>query len=61
MGMLQISHNLDLVSIDGLAGLEAITNMYVSNNPELCYVLDNLSDETYWEVSERCECVDVCL
>ena len=50
--MLQISHNPDLVSIDGLAGLQTVSNMYVSNNIRHCYVLNQLSTVQYWQVSE---------
>jgi len=49
--MLQISHNLDLVCIDGLSGLQSVGNMYISNNPRLCYILGALSNQEYWMVS----------
>ena len=52
---LQLSHNPQLVSIDGFARTTtdsfATGNVYIYNNPRLCYVLNELSNREYWMVS----------
>ena len=52
----QLSHNPRLMSIDGFSRTRiddtlVINNMYINNNPLLCYVLNSLSNREYWMVS----------
>lgn len=51
----QLSHNPQLMSIDGFSrtidDTLVINNMYINNNPLLCYVLNSLSNREYWMVS----------
>ena len=51
METLQLTNNPDLLSVDGLAGLTTVQYVLISNNPRLCYVLEQLSDRAYWTVS----------
>lgn len=52
---LQLSHNPQLVSIDGFSRTSddpfTVNNIYINNNPRLCYVLNELSNMEYWRVS----------
>lgn len=54
---LQLSHNPQLISIDGFSrtvdDMFSINNIYINNNPRLCYVLNELSDREYWMVSSQ--------
>ena len=48
---LLITENPSLLAVDGLWGIDTVTSVVnIINNPELCYVLDSLSDKSFWQV-----------
>ena len=48
---LLITENPNLVALDGLWGVDTVTSVVnIVNNPQLCYVLDSLSDKPFWQV-----------
>jgi Notch-like protein len=47
---LLITENPNLVALDGLWGVDTVTSVVnIVNNPQLCYVLDSLSDKPFWQ------------
>ena len=58
LGGLLITQNPQLVAVDGLYGLErADVRIDIIDNPLLCYSLDSLSDELFWQVKPFSFCV----
>ena len=58
LGGLLITQNPQLVAVDGLYGLErADLRIDIIDNPLLCYSLDSLSDELFWQVKPFSFCV----
>ena len=45
---LQITQNPRLRSIDGLSGIIRVQDLIIENNPNLCYILNEFSDRSYW-------------
>ena len=45
---LQITQNPRLRSIDGLSGIIRVQDVIIANNPNLCYILNELSNRSYW-------------
>lgn len=54
VGVLQVRNNDRLLSMDGLSGITEVTqSINILSNPQLCYILGNLSDTVYWQVGVK--------
>ena len=51
---LEVLYSGNLVSLDGLSQVQDITVVKLTQNGQLCYILEQLSNEDYWIVSLGC-------